>query len=432
MQVHGTKRWVILVLVSILGGLMVYLPFLKYSYYDQMVLIFTQYKSSVPSERVNEFMGNCVSYHSIVAMFGYLITGFLADKFSERNLLTLGGLILAGTSFGLGAVPSETTTILLYLIMAVGVCLVFTSYILVLRKLGTAQEQGRMYSVSEFTRAGIQIIMGFLVVAVLNKAVLPSGETDVMILGQQWKKALTMNGILLCAVSVAVFLLMPKDLKGNEENSEEGESQSITLRSAVAVLKLPGTWMVSLMIFLAYSFVTCASGYLAPFTVNVLGITQTQASSYAIVRNYFFAAVSTLTIGIVADKVGGRSKTLGIYLFFATVLTAVLLATQSHSGLCIAVTFVFAFVYLGMKGIYFAPMEELGIPLNLSGAAIGVISFFGYMADTFFPKLAGRWLDRYGNVGYNYIWYWAIGCGILGMGVTVIASRYAKKRNTQK
>ena len=148
MQVHGTKRWVILVLVSILGGLMVYLPFLKYSYYDQMVLIFTQYKSSVPSERVNEFMGNCVSYHSIVAMFGYLITGFLADKFSERNLLTLGGLILGGASFGLGTVPSETTTILLYLIMAVGVCLVFTSYILVLRKLGTAQEQGRMYSVS--------------------------------------------------------------------------------------------------------------------------------------------------------------------------------------------------------------------------------------------------------------------------------------------
>ena len=35
MVITGKKRWFVLIMVSLLAGVMVYVPFLRYSYYDQ-------------------------------------------------------------------------------------------------------------------------------------------------------------------------------------------------------------------------------------------------------------------------------------------------------------------------------------------------------------------------------------------------------------
>ena len=80
-----------------------------------------------------------------------------------------------------------------------------------------------------------------------------------------------------------------------------------------------------------------------------------------------------------------------------------------------------------MRGIYFATLGEVGIPLSLTGVATGVISLICYLPDVYFAKLAGIWLDKYGKFGYDLIWYWVIGCGILGILVAFISVRYSKK-----
>ncbi len=185
--------------------------------------------------------------------------------------------------------------------------------------------------------------------------------------------------------------------------------------------------MLSLLIFFCFSFTSAANGYLGSYTVNVLGISQTQASSFAVVRNYIIAGLATLAIGFIADKIGSKVKTLGYYLAIATVLTVAVLFTKNTMMLCVGVSFVFAAVYTGMRGIYFATLSEVGIPLSLTGVATGVISLICYLPDVYFAKLAGIWLDKYGNFGYDLIWYWVIGCGVLGIAVAVITVRYSQK-----
>ena len=49
-----------------------------------------------------------------------------------------------------------------------------------------------------------------------------------------------------------------------------------------------------------------------------------------------------------------------------------------------------------------------------------------YLPDVYFAKLAGGWLDANGNVGYDYIWYYTIACGVLGVIVAFITYRYSK------
>ena len=59
------------------------------------------------------------------------------------------------------------------------------------------------------------------------------------------------------------------------------------------------------------------------------------------------------------------------------------LVTKNTAFLCIGVTFVFAVVYTGMRGIYFATLGEVGIPLSLTGVATGVISLICYLPDVY-------------------------------------------------
>ena len=183
------------------------------------------------------------------------------------------------------------------------------------------------------------------------------------------------------------------------------------------------------------SFTSAGAGYLGTYTTNVLGISETQASNFAVIRNYIIAGLSTLAIGFIADKIGSKVKTLGIYLVLATIMTVVMILTRDATMMCIVVTFVFATVYTGMRGIYFATLGEVGIPLSLTGVSTGIISLICYTPDIYFAKLAGSWLDAYGNAGYDFIWYWAIGCGILGIitaGITMAYSKKLQAKNKQE
>lgn len=436
MVITGKKRWFVLIIVSLMAGVMVYVPFLRYSYYDQMVMLFSEYKPIVSSAGVNEFIGDFSFGFGLICTVGYPIGGILVDKFGEKWLLIIGSVMMGVCSFWLGLVPGRTAVIVIHILYGVGTSFfIWNAYLKTTRKMGKTSEQGAMFSTSEFIRAIIGMILGFLGVALLNRAIMPGNETDLAVLGEQWRNMLFFNGALFIVLAVIVFLVLPGKIIGAEEEElkaagKDTESQEkLSASSVLKVLKMPGTWLLSLLIFFCFSFTSAANGYLGSYTVNVLGISQTQASTFAVVRNYIIAGLSTLAIGFIADRIGSKVKTLGYYLGIATILTGAVLLTKDAAFFCIAASFVFAVIYTGMRGIYFATLGEVGIPLSLTGVATGVISLICYLPDVYFAKLAGIWLDKYGNGGYDLIWYWVIGCGILGIVTAVITLRYSKRIN---
>ncbi len=439
MVITGKKRWFILVVISLMAGIMVYLPFLRYSYYDQMVLLFSRYKQVASESNVHGFIGSYSFWFGLVCTFGYPIGGVLADRFGEKWLMIIGSLIMGICSFWFGLIPGKVSIIVIHILYGVGSSFfIWSAYLKTVRKLGNSKEQGVMFSTSEFIRAIIGMMLGFLGVGLLNRAIMPGNKLDLEVLGAQWRNMLFIDGAIFLILALIIFLVLPNNVIGAEEaelaqtGNHIPEPEKISVSSILKVLKMPGTWLLSLLIFFCYSFTAAANGYLGSYTVNVFGISQTQASTFAVLRNYIIAGVSTLAIGFIADKIGSRIKTLGYYLVAATILTVAVLLTKNAEILCIAITFIFAVVYSGMRGIYFATLSEVGIPLSLTGAATGVISLICYLPDVFFPKLAGGWLDRYGNRGYDLIWYWVIGCGILGILISVISVRYSKKLKTQE
>ena len=430
MKIQGAKRWVVLAFLSLLSGTMVYTPYIRFNYYDQMVIVFTQYKPIVDAAVVNEFIGNTGAVVGLVSMFMYIIGGIMADKFSERNLVCLGGVLLAIGAAWFALLPDATQILLAHGLMALGVGSMWSAYLKTTRKLGTANEQGRMFSTSEFIRGIIGTLLGFMGVGLLNKAILPDGVIDPTIVGQQFSLLLFINAGIFLALSIVCFILIPKNLVGNEE-ADDAEQVPFSFKFALDALKLPAVWLCVIILFCGYSVTAAASGYLGTYTVQVLGIDATTASSFAVIRNYIIAAVSTLLIGFVALFFKSEIKTLGIYLGVTGVVIALLMMMGQTPGIGIAIIFVFAFFYTGMRGLYFATLSEMRIPVHLTGIAAGVVSFLGYTPDVFFSKLAGIWLDSAGTGGFTYIWMYAIVCCVIGVVACFVSFRCAKKKQAE-
>ncbi|MBQ9068952.1 MAG: MFS transporter [Eggerthellaceae bacterium] len=430
MKIKGAKRWVVLVVLSLFAGEMVYTPYIRFNYYDQMAIAFTEYKPIVDAANVNEFIGTTGMIVGFVSMIMYIVGGLLADKFRERNLILLGGVTLAAGAAWFGLLPDANQILAAHAVMALGVGFMWSAYLKTTRKLGNAHEQGRMFSTSEFIRGIIGTALGFMGVALLNQGILPSGEMDPSIIGPQLSLLLFINAGMFLVLSFAAFMLIPKNLVGNED-ADDAEQVPFSFRFMLDAAKLPAVWFGVGILFCGYSLTAAASGYLGTYTVQVLGVDPTAASSFAIVRNYIIAAVSTLLIGFVALFFKSEIKTLGIYMGVTAAVVALLMLFSGNTGIGIAITFVFAFFYTGMRGLYFATLSEMRVPVHLTGIAIGVMSFLGYTPDVFFSKIAGIWLDSYGTAGFTYIWAYAIACGVLGVVVAFFAYRYAKKKQAE-
>jgi predicted MFS family arabinose efflux permease len=427
MKITGSKRWFVVSICALTAGVMVYVPFLRYSYYDQMCALFTLYKPVVDPANVNEFIGDFGMAFGIVCMLGYPLGGIFADRFQETWLLIIGAVMMGGCSFWFGVVPDKLSIIIIHLLYGVGTCFfIWSAYLKLTRKMGSAAEQGRMFSTSEFVRGIFGTLIGFVGVGLLDRALLPTGEVDPALVGRQWRTLMFISGGLFFVFALLVWIIVPARVVGAEQSDSDAQ-EKFSLRNILRVLKMPGTWLISALIFFCFSFTSAGNGYLGAYTVNVLGLSATQASAFAIFRNYIIAALMTFAIGFISDKIGSKSKTLALYLGIAAALCLALTLTRSVVILCIAVSFAFAIVYSGMRGIYFATLGEVGIPLAFTGIATGVISTLCYLPDVYFAKLAGFWLDTYGNRGYDYIWYYTIVCGILGVIIAAITFRYSRK-----
>jgi hypothetical protein len=110
---------------------------------------------------------------------------------------------------------------------------------------------------------------------------------------------------------------------------------------------------------------------------------------------------------------------------------AVFAITPASPGLFILMLVNVAIAAIGifaLRGIYFALLEEGGVPLAVTGTAGGVVSAIGFTPDVFMPMIGGVLLDNYpGATGYQYLYLSTAGMCVVGLiAATVIYKRYVR------
>ncbi|MCP1223629.1 nitrate/nitrite transporter [Sebaldella sp. S0638] len=408
------KKWISLAVLAAGGGIIFQLPYLRYAFYTQLqeALGFS-----------HEQYGNLMTVYAVVAMLSYFPGGWLADRISARKMLTFSFISTGITGFYFATFPSYGMNMLLHAFWGVSTILTYWAALLkVTRTLGNHDEQGRMYGMLEGGRGLASAIAAYALLAVYTKI----GEGTY---GMGW--VINVYSILHIVLGILTWLVI--------RDPKESEKTTPVLDDIVTVIKMPRVWLLCGVVFTTYS-IFAGMTYTPPYLQNVFGASVGVAAAIGIFQRYIMQFLGGAGGGIIADKIGSRTKVLFTgYIIILISLVIFLVTPGSHNMMMLIVANIILMgvtVYV-MRGLYFAIVDELEVPLRITGAAVGFASLIGYIPDIYIYKLIGRWLDQYPGIqGYKYMFMFMLATTIIGTVIMYFVKRIIynleNKREVQK
>ena len=390
----------------ILAGETVFLPVFHLGRYFKSSLLATY--------SIDEFqLGRLNAIYGVFAMACYVFGGPLADRLSPRKLLTASLVVTSLGSLYMASVPSLGGLSILFGFWGVSTVLAFWAPLIrATREWAGEDEQGTAFGVLDGGRglasAVIALIAAhaFAVMVGTDAAIDPVREAAAI-----QKLVYSYAGYcLFAAVCVWFFVPDPKPATTPQADEKRVVALSVTRRLAL-VLRSPATWLQAAVIVAAYSAFKMIDNY-GFYAEDAYGLTR--AASAKLIANISFVRVgAAFGAGWIADKYLGVRPTIQVCFGLLIAAYAMFLFVTPKPGLAWLMTANMVISCLGffaLRGIYFALLEESGTPRELTGTAVGVISFVGFTPEIFMGPLTG-WLilsaRQGGNVlvGYHQIFW---------------------------
>ena len=369
-----------MVLLCLSGSIIFWLPFLSEIYYVPMQDAFGFSKTQI---------GILSATFGFTSLVGYIPGGWLADRKSSRKLMSVALLLTSAGGFVFSTLPSFEICVFLYGFWGLATACVFWSALIkATRDWGSKNEQGRAFGFLEGGRNFVDMVSATIVLVIF--AWRGAGDT-----------ALSEVILLLALSTLVLAVLVWTTMKDDVEQGENVQEYRLTLNVAgiIEVLKLPMVWLIAIIIMTAYTGLWGAI-FFTPYATEVYELGDVLGGAIGTGKLWvaFFAAIAA---GYLADKIGCAKAVLGFFVLMTSGFLVFALVPGSPTlvpFLLINVTLIAVAVY-ALRGIYFSLLEQGGIPMAVTGTAIGVVSVIGYSPDIFMPIIGGMILDANPGVG---------------------------------
>jgi nitrate/nitrite transporter NarK len=377
------------------GGAIYLLPYLRQSFHQTMLRAFGL---------DNRQLGKVSSAYGLLAMLSYVPGGWLADVLSPRLLIT--GSLAASGAIGLylAGFPDYRTTLGLHAVLGVVSIMTFwPSVIRAVRHLARPEAQGRAFGFYEAGTGAVQALVTSVGVALFARyAVEVQGLAAVI----------RLISILLLTAAVAVWISMAKTPLASRPavagRRRPGGGLRSGLRGVLEALRLPAVWLTALVVLGAY-WAYWGAYDLAAFARDAF---ESDAAEGATLSSYrmWFRVLAPLVTGWIADRrtASGTSFVCMSLLTAAFVLLGLMPTGETYRWLLWFDTTLLAAALFGVRGVYFALVEEGKVPSAITGRAVGIISIVGFVPDFIAPLVLGELLHRYALVRGHQLFYLGI------------------------
>lgn len=417
MSNKNVKRFLLLFALGIAYGFMYVMPYMKSSFYDQMI---------AAMGCTNEQLGSLMTYYTIALTISYLPGGWIGDRFNPKPVLLASIFGQAVLSFlFMFTYQSYTMSVIIWCLMALtGGFAFWPSLMKGIRMTGSDEEQGRIFGIFEALNGLASLLLSFVMLGIM--AIAGAGD---LVTG--FKSAVASMGVLSIVSGILVLVLMPKNAAYGAASAEKAEK--IGLKDYISTFKIPGVWIMSILVW-CYVTISAVASYLTPYSTNVLGMSAVLASSIGTIRTYGCRLVGGPLGGYIADKAFksvSKEQVLGQAACAVTLGLFLVLPTGISGGLLVVLLLLVGVAMFLCKGTYFSVQPELGIPTNVSATAVAIATLIGYLPDMFVHTMFGKWIDTYGEAGYTRIFIYGIGTAVLGI-IAALLAVYIAHRNAKK
>jgi len=363
----------------------------------------------------NAQLGDVFAVYGVTSTLAYFAGGPLADRFSARKLMAIS---LAATGIGgfyLATIPGPLGLAVLYGYWGVTTILLFWSALIrATREWGSVSEQGRAFGLLDAGRG--LVAAGLANLAVIAFHALLSGEADVLTPDERlatlkavihFYTAATLGAALLCWIAIP------------DRGGRLGLYRVRPFHGIGPILRAPRVWAQAMVVVCAYCGYKGLDNY-SLYAVQALGMSELDAAKFATATAYV-RPVAAIAAGLLADRFTARGVIAG--LFAVMTISFGVLATVAPSpalvGILYANVFLSCFGVFGLRGVYFALLEETRIPKDRTGTAVGLISVVGYTPEIFFGPVSGRILDHAPGVP-GHLDYFLLLTGISALGFAIV------------
>lgn len=384
---HGnSKKWISFGTLVLGAGTIYKLGCLKDAFYvpmqEYMGLSHTQ-------------IGTAMSVAGLISTFGFLVSIYLTDRVSKKVMIPLSLIGIGLMGIGLSTFPPYWLFLLIYCGLAICADMLYWPTMLkTVRLLGSEEEQGRMFGIMEAGRGLIDTIVAFGALGVF--ALMGSNAAGL-------KAAIIFYASVPMVIGViAYFLLEPDEIKITTETGETLSKNKAAMAGVISALKNKNIWLVSFNVFAVYS-VYCGLTYFIPFLKDVYALPAVLIGAYGIINQYGLKMLGGPVGGYLSDKVFRSATRYLQVVFVITGAALVLFAFLPHSSMNVyfgmAMTLSIGACVFSMRAIFFAPMDEVDVPREITGSAMSLGAFIGYLPGAFMYSVYGNILDRNPGMG---------------------------------
>ncbi|MFD1881313.1 MFS transporter [Paracoccus pacificus] len=412
MTAASRAKWLRFIVLILGGGTIYKLANIKDAFYVPMQEIMGLSHTQI---------GTLLSINAIVATVLFVVGGMLADRFDTRKLIPVG-LIGAGLlGLYMATFPGYSGMLVIFALLAVCAdCIYWPALLKAIRNLGDDDEQGRMFGFLEGGRGVVDTIVAFSALGVF--VAMGSGAAGL-------KSAIIFYALIDIAAGIVTwFLLQGAAAKTADTTAAPSSGASAGI---LAAIRVPAIWLVSLNVFMVY-IVYCGLTYFIPYLKEMYSLPVALVGAYGIINQYFLKVLGGPTGGFLADKKFHSASRYIRWAFLALLpvmgLIVMLPTGPGYIFPAMAATLSFAFIVFTMRGVFWAPMSEIGIPSNITGSAFGLGCLMGYAPGMFAYTVYGAILDRFpGQQGYTYVFALMSVLAVIGFIVASVLTQMIRK-----
>ena len=360
----------------------------------------------------------CSSMLGIIFMVTYIPSGWLADRFSSRKLLSFSLLATALLGLWFSTMPSYSSLLVIYGAWGVATGLTFWSaHIKLVAMLADKDQQGRFFGILDGGRGLVEALLATFAIALFAYILSQDAGATKMALQQ----VIYLYVAVLLVVSPLDYWLL--DDREEDTDISEESVKSVFIDDLKDVLSRREIWLCAICIVCGYQLFYATYSFSAYLQQN-FSLTAVMVG-YITVAKLWMRPIGGIAAGFIGDWLNPE-KVLSILLVLASLSLAMMAFVPASSAalLMIVLVLLIGLLTYGVRGLYWATLGGCNVPNKIKGLAIGIISVIGYFPEVYLPLLSAPLIENYpGGLGYKIYYLIVATCGLLGAYAAYLLAR---------